>query len=127
MKRRGLTLLELVVCFSVVLLLVIFVLNLFPGSLLALRQSEARLEAQRQAELLLDRARLARFDTYAVGSTQTLPPRGLNGTQFTPVLESVALAGYDSNQVKQLRAMVSWDDHGTIRRFSVAAWVSRAR
>ena len=126
MRRRGLTLLELIVCLSVVLLLVIFVLNLFPGSLLALRQSEARLEAQRQAELVLDRARLARFDTYAVGTTQTLAPRALNGNQFVPTLEARALAGYDSNQVKELRASVSWDDHGTIRYFSVGAWVSRA-
>lgn len=127
MKRHGLTLLELIVCLSVVLVLVIFVLNLFPGSLLALRQSEARLEAQRQAELVLDRARLARFDSYAVGSSQTLPARALNGNQFLPVLQSVALAGYDSNLVKELRVSVSWDDHGTTRRFWVSAWISRAR
>lgn len=127
MRRRGLTLLELIVCLSVVLLLVIFVLNLFPGSLLALRQSEARLEAQRQAELVLDRARLARFDTYAVGTSQTLAPRALNGNEFVPVLQSLAPAGYDSNLVKELRVSVSWDDHGTVRHFAVAAWVSRGQ
>lgn len=127
MKRRALTLLELIVCLSLVLLLVIFVLNLFPGSLLALRQSEDRLEAQRQAELVLDRARLARYDTYAVGSSLTLPARALNGTQFLPVLEAAAVAGYDANLVKELRVSVAWDDRGTTRRFSVAAWVSRAR
>lgn len=125
MRRRGLTLLELIVCFSVVLLLIIFVLNLFPGSLLALRQSEARLEAQRQAELVLDRVRLARFDTYAVDTTLRLDPRALNGTSFVPVLEARAVAGYDSNSIKLLRVSVSWDDHGTPRRTSVAAWISR--
>ncbi len=127
MRRRGLTLLELIVCFSVVLLLIIFVLNLFPGSLLALRQSEARLEAQRQAELLLDRARLARFDTYAVGVRQSLSPRSLNGTQFTPVLESLAVAGYDSHSLKELRVSIGWDDYGTSRRLAVSAWVSRGQ
>lgn len=127
MKRRGVTLLELIVCFSVVLLLILFVLNLFPGSLLALRQSEARLEAQHQAELLLDRARLARFDAYAVGSSLTLPARALNGTSFLPVLDSKAVAGYDPALVKELRLTVNWDDHGTPRQLSAAAWVSRAR
>lgn len=127
MKRRALTLLELIVCLSVVLLLVIFLLNLFPGSLLALRQSEARLEAQRQAELVLDQARLARFDTYAVGSSQTLPGRALNGTAFVPVLEARAVAGYDTNLFKELRVSIAWNDHGTTRSLRAAAWVSRAR
>jgi len=125
-KRRGVTLLELIVCFSVVLLLVIFVLNLFPGALVAQRQSEMRLEAQRQAELVLDLSRQARFDTYALDSSTPADARVLNGVTYKPVLQARAVPGYDGNLLKELRVTVGWDDHGTPRTQTAAAWVSRA-
>lgn len=127
MRARGLTLLELIVCFSLALLLIIFVLNLFPGSLLALRHSEQRLEAQRQAERLLDQARQARFDTYSLDTPVTLGPTGLNGTLFQPVLEVKGVAGYDPALVREYRLSLSWDDHGTPRNCLVSAVFSRGR
>jgi len=117
----------MIVCFSVVLLLVIFLLNLFPGALLAQRQSETRLEAQRQAELLLDISRQARFDTYAVDSSISTADRIRNGVTYKPILQVLAVPGYYSNSLKEMRVTVGWDDRGTARTMTVAAWMSRAR
>lgn len=126
MRSRGLTLLELMICFTLVLLLVIFILNLFPGSLLALRQSELRLEAQRQAERILLVARNAAFDAYALDTPATLPACGLNGTRFNPVLEVHAVSGLDSAFVREMTVTVRWQEHSNDRSLKVSSRISRA-
>jgi len=107
--KAGVSLLELMVCFTLATLLVIFVLNLFPGSLLALRQAEIRLEAGHQAEVLLDRARVAPFATYSVGTSTPISLPGWNQTPFQATLQSLPVAGCDTSSVKELRVTVAWD------------------
>lgn len=126
MRRRGLTLLELMICFTLILLLVIFVLNIFPGSLVALHQSELRLEAQRQAEDVLYVARSAAFDAYALDSNLQLPPRGLNGGEFQPSLRCRAVDGQDPDITRELLVTVTWKERSARRSLTMASRISRA-
>ena len=105
---RGITLIEMLVSFSLVLLLCIFVLNLFPSSLIALRHSETRLEAQRLAEATLEQAKATNFSNWTVGSSTTCPVQTLNGVVYTPVLQVQAVPGYNPSTLKSLQVSVSW-------------------
>jgi hypothetical protein len=55
--RKGLSLLELVVCFGLLALVIPFVLNLVPSGTLALRKAEVVQEASAYGLVLIDEAR----------------------------------------------------------------------
>jgi type II secretory pathway pseudopilin PulG len=123
--RRGISLIEVMVSLAIVFLLCIFVLNLFPSSLIAIRHGESRLDAQRVAEATLEQARALSFDLWTTGTVQSKPPQLCNGLAFTPVLTIAAVSGYPSTSLKSYRVVVSWTERNVKRSLSQEAWVWR--
>ena len=117
MRRRGLSLLELIVSLSLVLLVVTFVLNLFPGSLISLRRSESRRGAESLVQNELESALSLPFDSFAVGSTVNLPDRQLNGRSYK-LQRMVMSAGGPPAQIVTLQVEARWDEGGQTRHYS---------
>jgi prepilin-type N-terminal cleavage/methylation domain-containing protein len=121
MKRRALSLLEMIVALSLAGLVLLFVLDLFPGSLIGLRHSEARTSAAALAQGALETAQAQSYDQLAVGSSTPLPGRTMNGLDYTLTLEVFAVPGNDPQRLKGLREGVAGDGALGLRRQSSAA------
>lgn len=128
MKRgAGLSLLEVVVATSLLSLVAILVLNLFPSVILGMHRSHLANQAERVAHSELSRARLASFTSHIVGSVTTLPVVRVNGVEFTPELRVEAPSQGAPQRLKVLKVVVSWSERGRDHQVTREVWVSRVQ
>jgi hypothetical protein len=86
-------------------------LSLLPMAVLGARRSEHRLRAGALAQNWLDRQKVADFNTYALGSTSSLPPEVLpDGVQLSPSLRVQSVTGTSNARV--FRVTVRWKERG---------------
>lgn len=132
MRRRGVSLVEVIVAVSLLSLVGVFVLNILPTSALAVRQAEHRVAAVQLCQSLLAEAALEPFDSLAMGE-QALPPLTLDDqVVLKPVRQVMAVAGpqpEDPDQVRRVRIVVRWTEARNTRTQEVwqEQWVSRVR
>lgn len=107
---RGVSLIESVLCISLLLLAVVLVMNLLPASWVAGKGAEQRLYAANLAQSLLEEQRAARFDTLA---SATLPTVQEADTLYAPSIEVVPVPG--KPRLKTVRARVRWTTRGVSR------------
>ena len=124
MKNRwAITLIEIIISLSLVILLCIFILNLFPYSLLAMHHSEVHLAAQKIAETTLADWEVANFQSLAVGSTTSCPAQTLNKVVFKPTLQVSAVPRYNPSTLVALRVTVTWQDQSGTKSLTQEHWV----
>lgn len=127
MKRlRGLSLLETIVSLALLITVVLFLLNLLPGSLVATRATECELQAHSVAETAMEEARASGFAKMVVGSTN-LPDRTLGGTVFHCQLRIFVPTGVNAQFVRGIRAEVWWDFSGRRRELIRQTLVSNVK
>lgn len=117
---RALSLLETVVSGFILTLLVIFVVSLFPGSLIAIQSSESRIQADSLASNLLEEMRHRPFDKIvALPAGQESRERSVLNytTEVGPVPGSNPLF------LKKLRVVVTWTERNKERRLVRETWV----
>lgn len=118
---RGLSLLEVVLSASLIGLIFIFLLNIFPASMLGVRQAEHRLAAQAQAQRLLDEASARGFDRLGVNGDYTAsnpgPFAGIIDDQKSEdgvVLSSRVVVSdvnpIPRNRLARVRVLVTWTE-----------------
>jgi len=96
--------------FTILGLLVMVIFNLFPSSVLAVRQAERRLKATEIAQSLLEQKRAQSFDELGTGAA--LPPvEGEDGTVYRPVFTPFAVDGCDEHYLRGVRITVAWKVH----------------
>jgi type II secretory pathway pseudopilin PulG len=90
-STTALSLIEVLIASSILSVLMVFIFNLFPGSIFALRRAEHATTANIVATSLLDDYRTRNFSRLVAdaGTTQTLPAVSSGGTQFIPTVEVV--------------------------------------
>lgn len=127
MKRSGLTLVETILALSLLSVLLILLLNLFPTSLRAVRQSEQRLLATGLARSLLEEQTARPFASLTPGPLPALPERTLEKTSFQPALEIFQPPDSDPRYLRGIRATVSWLEGGRDNEVVQEVWVSSVR
>jgi len=124
--RRGLSLVETIVSFLLLTLLLLGVLNLFPGALWANRRAELTLQAHNVADQVLEEARSQGFEQLQLGQrpVQTFQ---VNRTSYQAQLEVAAVAGKNPQFLRTLRVRVSWTVGGRQQELRREVWVSNVR
>lgn len=116
-RPAGISLLELILALGLLFLLVIAVLGVLPGSMLAIRSSEARQKAECLAQSILEERRAAPFETLQPAPSQQLDPvQGGEGLTFRPTIEIVSLPGASPGGLREVRVEVTWEDASGSRR-----------
>lgn len=119
--RRGLSLLEVVVSFAVLLTVSVFIFQLVPSSVLAIRQGEIRLEANNLARTLLEENRSKGFSVLQGKVGQVLyAHEHLSGTGVTFKSEVLVRPAdtADTKRCLDLAVAVRWqfrDTHYDVR------------
>ncbi|MBS2038583.1 hypothetical protein JST97_26625 [bacterium] len=123
MKRRGLSLAELVFSFGLVLLIVVLIFELFPMALVSLRSSAQRSQALAVADSLLAQAMQQPFQKLTPG-LENLPPVTVGSTMFQPSREvlRVQQPGIDPERILALRITVVWLNRGQSHRLVRETW-----
>lgn len=108
-------------------LVAVLVLNLFPSVILGMHRSHLANQAERVAHSELSRARLTSFASHTIGSSTTLPPVKVNGVEFQPELQVEAPSQGSPQRLKVLRVVVRWQERGREHQVTREVWVSRVQ
>lgn len=106
--RRAFTLVENLLAFTLISLVLILLLNLFPGSMATVRKSEQRFKAITLADAVLEQQAALPFSKLTVPSSQDLDPVDYEQTHYSRRLEILPVAGEDQSWLKLVRVTVSW-------------------
>ncbi|MGE0492112.1 MAG: type II secretion system protein J [Vulcanimicrobiota bacterium] len=126
MRRRGLTLVEVIVSLTLIAALVVLVFNLFPGSLLSTARGEQTIQADLIAQSALERKGAGAFSSLVVGQVEDLEEVVRHGVHFRGTIEVVS-APADTQYLKGLRATVRWESRGVEHQVVHESWVSSVK
>jgi Tfp pilus assembly protein PilV len=110
--RRGLSLLETILALSLVSLVLILVISLFPDTLLAIRRSEQTVQADQWAQTLLEYEMSRPFDELVAGSVYSPPDRQLGATLYHGTTRIFAVPNARGDLIKGVNVTVGWDHGG---------------
>lgn len=112
MGRRGVSLTEMVLSMCLMLLLILFIFELYPMAMSSVRASGQRLQANALADTLLADWMQRDWDELTVGPRPPLAPVNGRGVVFQPSVEIVAVnqAGVAPDSVRGIRVRVTWHD-----------------
>lgn len=116
LKRGGLSLLETIFSVFLVGLAILFILELFPGSLLAERRASQRAQAGNLAQSLVHELLAVPFAQLEVGVEQ-LEPVVAAQLEFRATREVFVVGSAAPENALGIRAVVTWTERG--RDFSV--------
>lgn len=120
---RGVTLIEAILSLALLSVLVIVVLNLFPTSMRAVRQTEERQTATDLACSWLERQAARPFAELTPGPPVELPAQVIDRVEYRPTLEIFRVPDSESKFLRGLRVTVRWRDQTT----SGELWVTSVR
>lgn len=121
--RLGMSMVETIASFLLLTLIVLGVLNLFPGALLANRRSELALQAETAADQVLESTRAQGFASLKLGKS---PQEKLviNGYDYLTQLEVAKVSGKDPVSIRSLKVTVNWTVAGRQHTLLREVWVS---
>jgi type II secretory pathway pseudopilin PulG len=120
-NTRAISLIEIIVSMTLVLVLCIFVLEIFPSSLIGLRHSETHLDAQRVAEQGIEQLKLTKLSS---GAAPTLLSQKLNGVTYYSTAQVQPVSGYPSSKLVNVNVSVRWSERGSTHILNSQEWVS---
>lgn len=103
MTRRAFTLVENLLAFTLISLVLILLLNLFPSSMATVRKSEQRYQALTLADSLIEQQASRPFSKLVVGNVLDEDRQ-----EYHLHTEIMALPGEDQAWLKNVRVTVSW-------------------
>lgn len=90
--KRGFTILETIFASVLFAFVVLFVLNIYPGSMVAIRRGETQIIADNFAQSILEDLRSRSFANVSVTSPPTYLKKTYAATDYTPMV-TIAYAG----------------------------------
>lgn len=112
------------VCALVLLgLVVIFVVNIFPSSVLASKSGNQYIQAESLVRSALEETRATSFDSLAIGTTD-LPS---SDPGFTMTREIFVPRNAEAHQTLGVRIRVEWPFQGRTRSLEREVWISSVR
>lgn len=132
---RGFSLMEVVLAASLLSLVFLFMLDIFPASLLGVHKGEHRLDASAQAEDILDACRASPFASLQPGSYTVGSPGGwpmaretlADGTVLTPALAISTVPGFDPKRLLQLTVTVRWNQRRVAEHYTQVLQVANLK
>jgi len=121
--KRGFSLLEVVVSISLVGLIVIFVLTLWPSSIVASQAADEQIEAESLAQSHLEESRAVPFSSLGIGTQQLSSP----GDRYRVFREVFQPPGTDPDQTVGIRITVLWESKTRSREVVREMWLSSVR
>lgn len=138
MRRRGLSLLELIFTATLLALVFMVMLNLLPGSMMSVRQGEHRVRANALAQAILDElcsgpySQIQNDGNYTVASANPIgamlgrQDRELDdGTVLDPVVEVSAVPGISRRSIAHVRLTITWKErsgfHKIVREMDISS------
>lgn len=124
MKRRGVSLPELILSFFLLLLTVLLIFQMYPMALASLRLSGQRSQAEALADSELADFLTCPFSQLVVGPEQPLPDVEGRGTVFhsAVTISAVNQPGVDPDGIRSVRIRVFWTEKGTAREIVREQW-----
>lgn len=123
MKRRGMTLLEMLICGLLISCVVLGVAGLFAGCARAFRHSDNQEQAARMAEEAIEQARATPLAQLQLGQ-RTLPPQTLDKVDFQGVQEVLPEASTSPLLLKRVRVTVTWTYRSRRQQLVRESWLS---
>jgi Tfp pilus assembly protein PilV len=100
--------LETLFAFFIISLVLLALFNLFPTSLLSIRQANDRVQAANLAQDLLNWARIQPFPP----ALPTPSPVTVDGILYTPRVDVSPVRGHDPKRLLNVRVTVTWEMQG---------------
>ena len=123
MRQRGHSLLEIVVCISLLSMVIVLVMNLFPVALTTLRHAENKYQASNLAKSVLDDWSSRPFASLTPGTLQNLNAVPVEGGVLQPVLEIYNVPKSDPNYLRSIRVDVGWSEKSSPYHTVQELWV----
>lgn len=110
--RRGLSLTEMVLSIALMLLVILFVFELYPMAMSSVRASGQRLQANELADSVLADWMQRDFDLLVLGPAPPMAAVSGQGTSFRPSVEILPVTepGVDPSEMRAIRVRVTWRD-----------------
>lgn len=124
-RTVGFTLGEVAVGVGLLSLILVSLLNLFPSSLIAIRNGERRQVAHRVAQNTLEVAMASPFSSLRSDSPELAQVNVPEGYRLTVVVSAVP--PYPEDHLKRVSAVVEWEHHGKRLRLEEEVYVHPAR
>lgn len=122
-RHKGFSLAETVLSLFLLSLVVILLVNLYPTSMLTVRQGENRFQANQIAASELARLQSGSFDDLVVGSVTPLDPVVHNSMEFERRVEVFEVPPNPEDHLKGVRVTVSWKERNELRQVSQELYV----
>ena len=123
--KRGFGLVDAIFATAVLLLIGLFVLNLFPGSLLAISMTRDRLQANNLCQSEMSDARHTGFSGLTFGTVERTVQA--DGTNFLIAREIYPVPGRDESLIRGVRVTVTWTVRGKTRETRLETYLSSIR
>lgn len=123
-QSHAFSLLEIIISAAILSVLFIFVFNLFPSSMFALRRAEHGMDASNIAASILDEHRTRGFAAVRADvplPPQSLPPVAAGGTQFSPTVDVIE----HTPRLLEVRVSVSWQMGATTRQVTDGLYIPK--
>lgn len=128
MRRRGLTLIEVVVGGTLIALAVVVAVSALPATTILTNRGRFRVHALQVAQSTLEQQRARPWSALpAPPATVQLPNQTLEGTGtvFSPVLSVTAVTGYDQQALRRITVSVTWEERGATQQVQHESMVAR--
>lgn len=103
----GLSLMEVTFSLFLLGLVTVFVMNLFPSSMITVKQAEYKFQANLLCETLLAEELARPYESLEVASV-TPGARTVERVDYVTNVEVLEITGRDPDHIKNIRATVSW-------------------
>jgi hypothetical protein len=124
-RRRGASILEGLVAFSVAATVLILLLNLFPSSMATVRSTEHRTQAAAWAASVLESRAGLPFGKLEVDSVEDLRKQTHGEIEYKARFDVRAVPGEDARYLRALRVTVTWEERNRQRHVTRELWVHR--
>lgn len=126
-QTKGLTLTETIFALFLLGTVLVLLFNLFPTSVVALRQAEARNRAHQIANGVITRQMSLPYSQLVASGPTPLNPVASGGVTFQPTLEVFDIPGRNPLYLRGLRVTVNWSVGDKQHQVNQEVWVPNAR
>jgi type II secretory pathway pseudopilin PulG len=123
--RRGFTLVETLLSFTLTAIMLVLILNIFPTSMASVHQAEQRQLAASMAMSVLEQRVQQPFNALQVGLTAESGPQTVDSVEYRTHFTVSKVPDRDENFLRALKVTVTWKYQGRELHLSREIYVHR--
>jgi Tfp pilus assembly protein PilV len=122
-RPDGLSLMEVIFSLTLLGLVTVLVMNLFPSSMVTVKKAEYRMQANTLAETVLAEQAARPYDELVVGAPPDIAAQIVEGVDYLVTTEVRAVPDRLPEYVKSVHVTVSWTVRNIDQRLERELWV----